>query len=81
MKECDKEHLINDMWEYIEQHVAPMLKKLKLYDSEVTDSLPATHEAEDMINVFAEKVLKCIEEAQLNTIQVRSITAYKYKPG
>jgi len=72
MKECDKEHLLNDMWEYIEQ-VAPMMKRLKLYDKETEDLLTttSTSENEDFWDLFAEEVLQCVEDGDLNIIEVR----------
>ena len=73
------EHLSNDLWDYIEEEVAPMMRRLKLYEDEVVNLPDLQSDNNDSLDIFAEEVLKCISHAKLNKLEVRCKARHKVK--
>ena len=69
-------HLSNDLWDYIEDEVAPMMRKLKLYEEESEETtksdLPNLKSSTTLLDVFAEELLKCISSVKLNKQEVKT---------
>ena len=73
------EHLTNDLWDYIEEEVTPMMRRLKLYedDYEAANFPNLRSDNIESLDIFAEEVLKCISHAKLNKLEVRCNTRHK----
>ena len=66
------EHLTNDLWDYIEEEVVPMMKRLKLYEDDYeAANLKSDNTDHESLDIFAEEVLKCISHEKLNKLEVR----------
>ena len=71
------EHLTNDLWDYIGEEVAPMMRRLKLYEDEAINIQDLQSGHSDSLDFFAEEILKCVSKAKLNKLEVRCEDRHK----